>query len=74
MNVLDPSPLTVEEKLNAAVSLSLELLELERCLNQTMIVNITSGIKEALKPIQESIDNIRKSSDLILHQEIKIKN
>ena len=74
MNVLDPSPLTVEEKLNAAVSLSLELLELERRLNQTMIVNITSGIKEALKPIQESIDNIRKSSDLILHQEIKIKN
>ena len=43
--------------------------ELERC----MIVNIADGIKTALKPIQDSIDKIQKSSDLILQQEITIK-
>ena len=58
---------------NSEVSLSPELLELERRINQTMIVNIANGIKTALKPIQESIDNIQKSSDLILQQESRIK-
>ena len=38
-----------------------------------MIANIANGIKTALKPIQESIDNIQKSSDLILQQETRIK-
>ena len=46
---------------NSEVFLSPELLELERCINQTMIVNTANGIKTALKPIQESIDNIQKS-------------
>ena len=55
-----PSPPALET--NTEVILSPELLELERC----MIVNIADGIKTALKPIQESIDNIKKSSDLIL--------
>ena len=58
---------------NSEVSLSPELLELERRINQTMIANIANGIKTALKPIQESIDNIQKSSDLILQQESRIK-
>ena len=58
---------------NSEVSLSPELLELERRINQTMIANITNRIKTALKPIQESIDNIQKSSDLILQQESRIK-
>ena len=58
---------------NSEVSLSPELLELERSINQTMIANIANGIKTALKPIQESIDNIQKSSDLILQQESRIK-
>ena len=55
------------------VILSTELLELERRINQTMIANIASGIKTALKPIQESIDDIQKWSDLILQQETRIK-
>ena len=50
-----------------------ELLELDRCINQTMIVNISNGIKTALKYIQESIDNIQNSGDLILQQETRIK-
>ena len=65
------SPNTLET--NSEVSLSPELLELERCVNQTMVVNIANGIKTALKPKQESIDNIQKSSDLILQQESRIK-
>ena len=60
-------------KINPEVTLSPELLELERRINQTMIVNIANGIKTALKPLQESIDNIQKSSDLILQQEDRIK-
>ena len=55
------------------VTLSPELLELERRLNMNMIANIASGIKTALKPLQESIENIQKSSDLILMQETRIK-
>ena len=55
------------------VTLSPELLELERRLNKNMITNIASGIKTALKPLQESIKNIEKSSDLILRQETQIK-
>ena len=55
--------------MNTEVILSPGLLELER----RMIVNIADGIKTALKPIQDSIDNIQKSSDLILQQEITIK-
>ena len=62
-----PSPHALE--MNTEVILSPELLELER----RMIVNIADGIKTALKPIQESIDKIQKSSDLILQQEITIK-
>ena len=38
-----------------------------------MIVNIADGIKTALKPIQDSVDKIQKSSELILQQEITIK-
>ena len=38
-----------------------------------MIINIASGIKSALKPLQESIKNIEKSSDLIIRQETRIK-
>ena len=67
-----PPPPTVLE-INSEVTLSPKLLELERRINQTMIVNIANGIKTALKPIQESIDNIQKSSDLILQQETRIK-
>ena len=67
-----PTPPTAWEP-NIEVSLSPKLLELERHINQTMIVNIANGIKAALKPIQESIDNIQKSSDLILQQESRIK-
>ena len=55
------------------VTLSPELLELERRLNKNMIINIASGIKSALKPLQESIKNIEKSSDLIIRQETRIK-
>ena len=55
------------------VILGPELLELERRLNKNMISNITSGIKEALKPLQESIKTIEKSSDLIIRQETWIK-
>ena len=55
------------------VTLSPELLELERRLNKNMITNIASGIKTALKPFQESIKNIEKSSDLIIRQETRIK-
>ena len=66
-----PPPTALE--INSEVSLSPELLELERLINQIMIVNIANGIKTALKPIQESIDNIQKSSDLILQQETRIK-
>ena len=55
------------------VILSPELLELERRLNKNMISNITSRIKEALKPLQESIKTIEKSSDLIIRQETGIK-
>ena len=55
------------------VNLSPELLELERRLNKNMISNIASGIKAALKPLQESIKNIEKSSDLIIRQETLIK-
>ena len=55
------------------VTLSPELLELERRLNKNMITNIASGIKTALKPLQESIKNIEKSSDLIIRQETRIK-
>ena len=55
------------------VILSPELLELERRLNKNMISNITSGIKEAPKPLQESIKTIEKSSDLIIRQETRIK-
>ena len=55
------------------VTLSPELLELERRLNKNMITNIASGIKSALKPLQESIKNIEKSSDLIIRQETRIK-
>ena len=58
---------------NPRVTLSPELLELQRRINQTMIVNIANGIKTVLKPIQESIDNIQKPSDLILQQETRIK-
>ena len=38
-----------------------------------MIANIASGIKTALKLLPESIENIQKSSDLILRQETRIK-
>ena len=62
-----PRPHALE--MNTEVILSPELLELER----RMIVNIADGIKTALKPIQDSIDKIQKSSDLILQQEITIK-
>ena len=55
------------------VTLSPELLELERRLNKNMITNIASGIKTALKSLQESIKNIEKSSDLIIRQETRIK-
>ena len=55
------------------VTLSPELLELERRLNKNMIINIASWIKSALKPLQESIKNIEKSSDLIIRQETRIK-
>ena len=55
------------------VTLSPELMELERRLNKNMIINIASGIKSALKPLQESIKNIEKSSDLIIRQETRIK-
>ena len=74
---LTPSPInpttTAILEPNPGVTLSPELQELERRINQTMIVNIANGIKKALKPIQESIDNIQRSSDLILQQETKIK-
>ena len=49
------------------------MLELERRLNKTMIENIANGIKAALEPLQESIENVQKSSDLILMQESRIK-
>ena len=55
------------------VILSPELLELERRLNKTMTENIANEIKTALKPLQESIANIQKSSDLIIMQESRIK-
>ena len=38
-----------------------------------MIANIASGIETVLKPIQESIDDIQKWSDLILQKETRIK-
>ena len=38
-----------------------------------MIATIANGIKTALKPIQESKDNIQKSCYLILQQETRIK-
>ena len=70
-----PSPPETQTPLTPVpeVTLSPELLELERRLNQNMIANIVSGIKAALKPLQESIENIQKSSDLIITQETKIK-
>ena len=55
------------------VTLSPELLELERRLNKTMTENIANEIKTALKPLQESIENVQKSSDLIIMQESRIK-
>ena len=55
------------------ITLSPELLELERRLNKTMIENIANGIKAALEPLQESIENVQKSSDLILMQKSMIK-
>ena len=55
------------------VILSPELLELERRLNKTMTENIANEIKTVLKPLQESIENIQKSSDLIIMQESRIK-
>ena len=55
------------------ITLSPELLELERRLNKTMIENIANGIKAALKPLQESIEKVQKSSDLIIDQESTIK-
>ena len=55
------------------VTLSPELLELERRLNQTMAENIANEIKAALKPLQESIENVQKSRDLIIMQESRIK-
>ena len=55
------------------VILSPELLELERRLNKTMTENIANEIKTALKPLQESIENVQKSSDLIIMQESRIK-
>ena len=62
-NSLSISPPPTALEINLEVSLSPKLLELERRINQTMIVNIANGIKTALKPIQESIDNIQKSSE-----------
>ena len=38
-----------------------------------MIENIANGIKAVLKPLQESIDRVQKSSDLIIRQENRIK-
>ena len=55
------------------VILSPELLELERRLNKTMIENIAKEIKTVLKPLQESIENVQKSGDLIIMQESRIK-
>ena len=55
------------------ITLSPELLALERRLNKTMIENIANGIKAALKPLQESIENVQKSSDLIILEESRIK-
>ena len=55
------------------ITLSPELLELERRLNKTMIENIANGIKAELKPLQESIEKVQKSSDLIIDQESTIK-
>ena len=55
------------------ITLSPELLELERRLNKTMVENIANGIKAALKPLQQSIDKVQKSSDLIIRQENRIK-
>ena len=55
------------------VKLSPELMELEKRLNSTMLININKCIAEALKPIKDSIDKIVKSSTLIDQQEIEIK-
>ena len=38
-----------------------------------MVENIANGIKAALKPLQQSIDKVQKSSDLIIRQENRIK-
>ena len=38
-----------------------------------MIENIANGIKAVLKPLQESIERVQKSSDLIIRQENRIK-
>ena len=38
-----------------------------------MIENIAEGIKTALKPLQDSIENIQKSSDLILQHKTRIE-
>ena len=38
-----------------------------------MTENIANEIKTALKPLQESIENVQKSSDLIIMQESRIK-
>ena len=75
-DVRPPSPMSnTESPLNpiSEITLSPELLELERRLNKTMVENIANGIKAALKPLQQSIDNVQKSSDLIIRQENRIK-
>ena len=54
------------------VKLSPELMELEKRLNSTMLININKCIAEALKPIKDSIDKIVKSSILKDRQEIEI--
>ena len=70
-----PPPSNSQAPLNPIqeVILSPELLELERRLNKTMTENIANEIKTALKPLQESIENVQRSSDLIIMQESRIK-
>ena len=58
---------------NNEVEVSPELKELEKRLNTSMLININKSIAEALKPIEDSIDKIVKSSSLIDQQETEIK-
>ena len=68
-----PNPLTPTPEESNPIQLSPELEELERRLNNNMLQNIASSIEAALKPMNNSIDKILTSSDLITKQEDKIK-